>query len=108
MDRPTCAGPWTDPLRAVQISRLADANLQARALANELSAANYQADDLPNLARNVYVRCLLKVYGISGRSSNAKSVALQVTANVLKQLVGFHFSLAEVESLLAEEEAPAT
>ncbi|MEJ0070385.1 MAG: hypothetical protein WDO24_18655 [Pseudomonadota bacterium] len=48
----------------------------------------------------------MKVYGISGRSSNAKSVALQVTANVLKQLVGFHFSLAEVESLLAEEEAP--
>jgi hypothetical protein len=82
----------------------ANANSQARALAGQLSSATYQADDLPNLARNVYVRCLLKVHSTGGRSSNAKSVALQVTANVLKQLVGFHFSIADVQGLLAEEE----
>jgi hypothetical protein len=85
---------------------MADSNTQARALASELSRATYQADDLPNLARNVYVRCLLKVHGIAGRHGSAKSVAIQVTANVLKQLVGFHFTPADVQKLLDEEEEP--
>jgi hypothetical protein len=86
---------------------MADANTRARALAAELATAKYQADDLPNLARNVYVRCLLKAHAVAGRSGSAKTVAQQVTANVLKQLVGFHFSVADVQKLLDEEEAPA-
>jgi hypothetical protein len=86
---------------------MADANTRAQALATELATANYQADDLPNLARNVYVRCLLKVHSVAGRSGSAKTVAQQVTANVLQQIVGFHFSVAEVQKLLEEEEAPA-
>jgi len=85
---------------------MAETHTRAGALAAELAAANYQADDLPNLARNVYVRCLLKVHSIAGRSGSAKTVAHQVTANVLKQLVGMHFTLADVQKLLDEEEAP--
>jgi hypothetical protein len=84
---------------------MADAHSKVRSLATELSTANYQAKDLPNLARNVYVRCLLKVHSASGgRTSQAKGMALAVTANVLKQLVGFHFTTAEVQQLLDEEE----
>jgi hypothetical protein len=89
---------------------MADANMntRARALTAELAAANYQADDMANLARNVYVRCLLKVHAVVGRSGSAKTVAQQVTANVLKQLVGMHFTLSDVQKLLDEEEAPAS
>jgi hypothetical protein len=83
---------------------MADAH-KVRSLATELSSATYQAKDLPNLARNVYVRCLLKVHSVAaGRTSQAKSLALAVTANVLKQLVGFHFTVADVQELLDEWE----
>jgi len=83
---------------------MADAR-KVRSLATELSTASYQAKDLPNLARNVYVRCLLKVHAAAvGRTSQAKPLALAVTANVLKQLVGFHFTVAEVQELLDEWE----
>jgi hypothetical protein len=83
---------------------MADASSQAQALARELSTASYDADDLPNLARNIYVRCILKVHSVGGRSSSAKSVALTVTGNVMKQLLGMHFSASEVLSLLDEQE----
>jgi hypothetical protein len=86
---------------------MADAHTRTRSLAAELAAANYQADDLPNLARNVYVRCLLKGHAAAGRSASVKSVALKVTAHVLKQLVGFHFTLEDVQALLDEEEEAA-
>jgi hypothetical protein len=86
---------------------MADRNGQAQALAAELSAANFQADDLSNLARNVYVRCLLKVHGIAGRNMSAKVIALKITAHVLQQKVGFHFTAADVQSLLDENGAPA-
>jgi len=82
---------------------MADANAQAQALARELSTANYDADDLPNLARTIYVRCLLKVHSVGGASSSAKSVALTVTGNVLKQIVGMHFAAADVQALLDEQ-----
>jgi hypothetical protein len=80
---------------------------QAQALAAQLSATDFKADDLPNLVRNVYVRCLLKIHGVAGRNRDAKSLALQITAHVLKQKVGFHFTAAEVQGLLDEEEAAA-
>jgi hypothetical protein len=92
--------------RQHRFSAMADANTRARSLAAELASKDYQADDLHNLARNVYVRSLLKVHSVGGRTASAKSVALTVTANVLKQLVGFHFTPAEVQSLLDEEAAP--
>ena len=71
-------------------------------MTRELSSANYDADDLPNLARNVYVRCLLKVHSVGG-ASNAKQIALQVTGNVLKQIVGMHFTVKDVQNLLDEQ-----
>jgi hypothetical protein len=83
---------------------MADANSQAQALARELSTAHYDADDLPNLARNIYVRCILKVHSVGGRSSSAKSVALTVTGNVMTQLLGMHFTAKEVQDLLDEQE----
>jgi hypothetical protein len=86
---------------------MADASSQAQALVRELATANYDADDLPNLARNVYVRCLLKVHAVGGRTNAAKSVALTVTANVLKQLVGMHFGAPDVQKLLDEQEGVA-
>jgi len=86
---------------------MAAPNARARSLMTELTTASYQADDLPNLARNVYVRCLLKVHSVGGRTSSAKTVSLQVTAKVLKQIVGFHFTVAEVQGLLEDEEAAA-
>jgi hypothetical protein len=82
---------------------MADANTQAQALARELSTANYDADDLPNLARSIYVRCLLKVHAVGGRNDSAKSVALTVTGNVMKQILGMHFTVAEVQKLLDEQ-----
>ena|SRR5258708_695771 len=82
---------------------MADANAQAQALARELSTANYDADDLPNLARTIYVRCLLKVHSVGGASSSAKSVALTVTGNVMKQIVGMHFTGSDVQNLLDEQ-----
>jgi hypothetical protein len=81
---------------------MATANTQA--LARELLSANYDADDLPNLARKVYVSCLLKVHAVGGRANAAKSIALSVTGNVLKQLVGMHFTALDVQSLLDEQE----
>ena len=72
-------------------------------MTRELSSANYDADDLPNLARNVYVRCLLKVHSVGGASSSAKQIALQVTGNVLKQIVGMHFTAKDVQNLLDEQ-----
>ncbi len=86
---------------------MSSGNVQARALAAQLSATDFKADDLPNLARNVYVRCLLKVHGIAGRNRDAKSIALQITAHVLKQKVGFHFAVADVQALLDEGEDAA-
>ena len=82
---------------------MADANSQAQALARELSTASYDADDLPNLARTVYVRCLLKVRSVGGTSSSAKSIALTVTGNVLKQIIGMHFTATDVQKLLDEQ-----
>jgi hypothetical protein len=84
---------------------MADPNSQAQALARELSTAHYDADDLPNLTRNIYVRCLLKVHAAGGASNSAKSVALTVTGNVLKQIVGMHFTASDVQKLLDEEAA---
>jgi len=83
---------------------MADATSQAQALVRELSTANLDADDLPNLARNIYVRCLLKVRALGGAHNSAKSVALTVTGNVLKQMVGMHFSPTDVQKLLDEQE----
>jgi hypothetical protein len=83
---------------------MADASSQTQALARELSAASYDADDLPNLARNIYVRCLLKVHSVGGANNSAKSVALTVTGNVLKQMLGMHFSVSDVQKLLDEQE----
>jgi hypothetical protein len=89
---------------------MADVSQAQAALTRELSSANYDADDLPNLARNVYVRCLLKVHSVSGPNNSAKQIALQVTGSVLKQIVGMHFTVKDVQSLLDEQErgpAPA-
>ena len=80
------------------------ADAQTQALARELSRGSYDADDLPNLARNVYVRCLLKVRQVGGKSSNAKDLALTVTGEVMKELVGMHFSAGDVQKLLDEQE----
>jgi hypothetical protein len=76
------------------------ANGNTQALAAQLSAANYKASDLSNLARNVYVRCLFKVHAMSGRNNSAKGIALEITAKVMQQKVGFHFTPAEVQDLM--------
>ena len=81
---------------------MADARTQA--LARELAKASYDADDLPNLARNIYVRCLLKVHSVGGRSGQAKELALQVTGEVMKEIVGMHFGVRDVQALLNEQE----
>jgi hypothetical protein len=80
------------------------ADARAQALAREISTANFDADDLPNLARNVYVRCLLKVFAVAGRNNTAKPLALTVTGEVMKEIVGMHFSADDVQSLLDEQE----
>lgn len=98
---------WTRVRRYFTFAGMADASSQAQALVRELSTATYDADDLPNLARTVYVRCLLKVHSVGGRSSSAKSVALTVTGNVLKQLIGMHFAATDVQKLLDEQEGQA-
>jgi hypothetical protein len=84
---------------------MADARTQA--LAKELAKANYDADDLPNLARNIYVRCLLKVHSVGGRSGQAKDLSLQVTGEVMKEIVGMHFGAKDVQALLDEQEGGA-
>jgi hypothetical protein len=86
---------------------MSNGSTQAGALAAQLVATEFKADDLPNLARNIYVRCLLKIHGVAGRNRDAKSIALQLTAHVLKHKVGFHFTPADVQGLLDEEEAAA-
>ena len=83
---------------------MADATSQTQTLARELARGKFDADDLPNLARNIYVRCLLKVQSIGGRSSNAKALSLTVTGEVMKELIGMHFSAGDVQSLLDEQE----
>ena len=80
---------------------MADARTQA--LARDLAKANYDADDLPNLARNIYVRCLLKVHSVGGRSDQAKTLALTVTGEVMKEIVGMHFGAKDVQELLNEQ-----
>jgi len=82
---------------------MATANPQA--LARELLSANFDADDLPNLARKIYVSCLLKVHAVGGRANAGKAIALSVTGSVLKQLVGMHFTTVDVQSLLDEQAA---
>ncbi len=84
------------------------ADPQAQALARELSRGAYDADDLPNLARNVYVRCLLKIRSVGGRSGSAKDLALTVTGEVLKELVGMHFGAGDVQGLLNEQAGVVT
>ena len=84
---------------------MADARTQA--LARELAKASYDADDLPNLARNIYVRCLLKVHSVGGRSNQAKELSLTVTGEVMKEMVGMYFSTKDVQALLDEQEGGA-
>jgi len=81
---------------------MADARTQA--LTRELAKGNYDADDLPNLARNIYVRCLLKVHSVGGRSDHAKTLALTVTGEVMKEIVGMHFGAKDVQTLLDEQQ----
>jgi hypothetical protein len=85
---------------------MADARTQA--LTRELAKGSYDADDLPNLARNIYVRCLLKVHSVGGRSDQAKTLALTVTGEVMKEMVGMHFGPKDVQTLLDEQEGAKT
>jgi hypothetical protein len=85
---------------------MANATPQTQALARELARGNFDADDLPNLARNIYVRCLLKVQSVGGRSGHAKAVSLTVTGEVMRELVGMHFSDKDVQDLLDEGQKP--
>src|SRR3954471_25080298 len=80
---------------------MADARTQA--LARELAKGSYDADDMPNLARNIYVRCLLKVHSVGGRSEQAKTLALTVTGEVMKEIVGMQFGARDVQQLLDEQ-----
>jgi hypothetical protein len=79
------------------------ADVRTQALARELAKGSYDADDLPNLARNIYVRCLLKVHSVGGKSNQAKTLALQVTGEVMKELVGMHYGANDVQALLDEQ-----
>jgi hypothetical protein len=85
---------------------MSDMNAQNQTLAAELAATAFKAEDLPNLARNIYVRCLLKVRSAGGRSVSARTIALSITAQVLKHQVGFHFTKDDVSALLDEEDGP--
>lgn len=75
-----------------------------QALAARLAADSYEADDIVNLARNIYVRALLRVHALAGRNLSAKTIALSVTAQVLRQQVGFYFTAEEVRKLMEDEE----
>lgn len=84
---------------------MSNGNARAQqALAARLAADSYEADDIVNLARNIYVRALLRVHSLAGRNLSAKTIALAVTAQVLRQQVGFYFTAEEVRKLMEDEE----
>lgn len=73
----------------------------------QVLAETYSADDLVGLARTIYVRVLFKLYGIAGgRGDSMTPVARQITAEILREQVGFYVTVEEVKAFLDDEEEP--
>ena len=76
-------------------------------LVGQLAREKYDADNLEALCRIVYVRALLRVREVAGgRTKSAIPMAQLVTASVLKMVVGFYFTAADVAALLHDDEDP--
>ncbi len=94
------AGQKTRLITQAEAERLAK-------LVGQLARERYDADNLEALCRIVYVRALLRVREVAGgRTKSAIPMAQNVTASVLKMVVGFYFTPADIAALLHDDEEP--
>lgn len=92
------------PPPATQASREASA---ANALVAQILSESYQAQDLTQLVRLIYVRVLFRIAKVANGKRQSGQMGKQITAQILTAMLGYHFDAEEVEKLLDEDEAPA-
>jgi hypothetical protein len=93
-----------DNMLVSSTDRPVSAERQAK-LVRQFMAENFTADDLVGLARMIYVRVLFKLYSIAGgRGQRVTPLARQLTAEILREQVGFYVTAKDVQEFLDDED----